>query len=226
MQLVTILGSPHWMKGATGRLLNTLLDPLREGGAEVSTFSLAEMDVKPCKACDLCHRTGECSINDDFKRINSSMLRADRIVLASQNYISSVTAQMKALFDRCCGVLHIQALEGKYGAGLVTGGAETEPVERYILGFLRALGRWTVGSVGALAPELAGAAGEERALNSTKELGRKLITAIERRQEFPEQTEERMAFAERMRGPILSGRDEWGYEYEYWASRSDSSRKR
>jgi len=57
---------------------------------------------------------------------------------------------MKALLDRCCGPLHCNAWDGKYGVAVVTSGrGGHEQVGCYLLRFLRSMGCWTVGSVGA-----------------------------------------------------------------------------
>ena len=217
MKLVAILGSPHGMKGSTGRLLAGLLDGAREAGAEVSTYSLSEKQVAPCRACDVCHKTGKCSIQDDFQELLQAMLDADAIVLASPNYIVSVTAQMKALFDRCCGPLHLQIMDGKHAAAVVTsGGGGSEEVESYILRFLRTLGCWTVGSVGAEGAQLFGEDSRTKMLVSAASLGAKLVVAAEAKQTFPDQQAERDAFRQRMKQLMTFRREEWPYEYEYW----------
>lgn len=104
MNIVAFLGSQHGTKGATGRLLERAVQAAAEAGAQVRTISLADLDVAPCKACDVCHKTGECATKDDFQQIRDAMLSAEGIILASPNYLSSVTAQLKALMDRCCGI--------------------------------------------------------------------------------------------------------------------------
>ena len=44
---------------------------------------------------------------------------------------------MKALFDRCCGIIHCCSLEGKYGAVVETsGGGEDEEVITYVERFI------------------------------------------------------------------------------------------
>jgi multimeric flavodoxin WrbA len=78
--------------------------------------------VLPCLACDTCHRKGRCAQNDEFESIKGKILEADGLVLASPNYIFSVSAQLKAFMDRCCGVVHCMAFEGKYGVSVVTSG--------------------------------------------------------------------------------------------------------
>ena len=151
MKIVAVIGSPHGMKGSTGILLDGVLDAVRAAGAEATVFSLTEQDVQPCRGCDRCHITGHCAISDDFDGIQQTFAYADGLILASPNYIVSVSAQMKALFDRCCGLLHLQAIEGKYAAAVVTsGGPGGEEVEQYMQRFLRMLGYTTVGGVHAL----------------------------------------------------------------------------
>jgi len=217
MRLTAILGSPHGMKGSTGQLLTGLVDGAKEAGAEVTCYSLSEKQVAPCRACDVCHRTGKCSIQDDFQEILQALLDADAIVLASPNYIFSVSAQMKALFDRLCGPLHLQIMEGKHAAAVVTsGGSGSEEVETYMLRFLRTLGCWTVGSVSAEGRQLFDEDSRTRLLVPATSLGAKLVAAAESKQTFPDQEAERAAFHERMKQLVTFRREEWPYEYEYW----------
>ena len=137
------------------------------------------MDVKPCRGCGACHKTGQCVIKDDFKEVEDALLKADGIVLASPNYIFSVTAQMKALMDRCSCPIHCQAMEGKYGAAVVTsGGSGSDEVEGYLLRFLRALGCWTVGSVAAEAGEIEGKSGQGGRFGEARDLGARMVEAI------------------------------------------------
>jgi len=217
MKITAIIGSPRGMRGNTGQLLGALLDAAREGGADATLLSLSEADVQPCRACDACHKVGECPVGDDFEAVHDAMQEADGLVLASPNYIFSVTAQMKALLDRCASPLHLQEFEGKYGAAVVTsGGAGSEEVERYLLRFLRALGCRTVGSVGAEAWKLADEAERPQVLEMAASLGRRLAQAIESRETFPEQEEERRAFFDRMKQLMALRKEDWPFEYNYW----------
>ena len=219
MKIVAVIGSPHGMKGSTGQLLQSLLESVEKAGAQVTTFSLADVEVRPCRACGVCHKTGECVIKDGFKAIRDAMLSADGLVLASPNYIFSVSAQMKALMDRCSGPLHCQACEGKYGAAVVTsGGSGSEEVERYLLRFLRSMGCWTVGSVGAEAWQLANEIARAPKLDVASALGGRLTKAMANKETFAEQIPERKAFFERMKSLIEMHKDEWRHEYEYWKS--------
>ena len=151
--------------------------------------------------------------------IESTLLSADGIILASPNYIMSVTAQMKALFDRCCGPLHCQAMLGKYAAAVETsGGTGGEEVQQYMLRFLRSLGCATVGSIGATATDLANFDRRAQVFKQAVGLGHALVNAIDRKEDFPEQQAERRAFFERMKNLIRFRQADWPYEYEYWKS--------
>jgi multimeric flavodoxin WrbA len=191
----------------------------RAGGAEVQSVSLADTKIEPCRACDGCHRTGTCRVDDDFQKVRSAIESADGLVLASPNYISSVSAQMKAFMDRCCGPLHLQVFEGKYGAAVVTSGSESAGVEAYLLRFLQSLGLWTVGSIGAEGGKLADPSARDRVLDEAARLGARLVDAIRKHETFPDQTSVRRPFYERMRALVAMRKDDWPYEYEYWKSR-------
>lgn len=217
MKIAAIIGSPHGMKGQTGILLDAMLDAMREAGAEVTTFELSAMTVKPCRGCDACHRKGTCAIDDDYKIIRAAMLEADGIVLASPNYFVSVSAQLKAMIDRCCGLIHLQAIDGKYGAAVVTsGGPGGDEVESYMLRFMRSLGYATVGSVNALGWQMRVDGMKEPNLQAAAALGVQLVNAIKERRQFPEQAPEREAIMERMKGLMIAQKDRWTYEYQYW----------
>ena len=65
----------------------------------------------------------------------------DGFIFASPNYIASVTAQMKAFFDRSTSIIHCVSLEGKYGAVVETSGSgEDAQVIRYMERFINTLG--------------------------------------------------------------------------------------
>ncbi len=220
MNIVAINGSPHGPKGTTGSLLSEATKAAEAAGATITTLVVSDCQVAPCRACDVCHRTGTCAIEDDFHRFKDALLAADGIILASPNYLSSVSAQLKAVMDRCCGLLHCQALRGKYSAAIVTsGGGGQEQVQEYLLGFLRNMGCWTVGGTGATAATLAHAATRPAALQAAAKLGAELVEAISSGVTYPEQQAQQSASAERMKQLVSARSDEWTYEADYWRSR-------
>jgi multimeric flavodoxin WrbA len=220
MRIAAVLGSPHGLKGATGTLMAEVVRGCREAGADVDVLSLRELVVNPCRACDACHKVGQCPQNDGFETVKTAMLAADGIVLASPNYIVSVSAQMKALLDRWCGPLHCILLREKYAVAVETsGGAGGEGVREYMLRVERMMGCWTVGSIGATGIGLADAARRQAAFAAAGELGRALVDAITRKKTYPEQVAERDAFFERMKMLIGFRKDEWAYERDHWKAK-------
>ena len=145
---------------------------------------------------------------------------ADGVILASPNYLVSVTAQLKAVMDRCCGLLHCLALKGKYSAAVVTsGGGGCQEVQDYMLSFLRHMGSWTVGGASATAAVLMSPPQRARAMESAAGLGKTLVQAIRQGRTYPDQLVEQNAFAQRMRQLVEFRKELWAYEHEYWKSR-------
>lgn len=220
MKLTAVIGSPHGMKGNTAVLLEAVMAGAKVAGAEVQLFSLADLTVQPCNGCEACHIVGDCAIRDDFETILAAMQASDGLILASPNYIISVSAQVKALLDRCSGPIHLQAFEGKYAAAVVTsGGGNSDEVEAYLLRALRMTGYASVGSVGALAWQLLREETRKPLLDAATALGAALVDAIRTKQVFPDQAEERRAIHERMRQLVTMQKDHWPYEYEYWMAK-------
>jgi NAD(P)H-dependent FMN reductase len=71
------------------------------GDAEVGVFRVARMAISPCRACGGCNQTGECVIRDDMQEIYSLLRGAERMIIASPIFFGSVSAWLKAVFDRC-----------------------------------------------------------------------------------------------------------------------------
>jgi multimeric flavodoxin WrbA len=158
-----------------------------------------------------------CPQKDGFNAIKAKALAADGLVLASPNYIFHVSAQLKAFLDRCCGLVHCQAFQGKYGAAVVTsGGGEDEPIADYLNHFLVTIGAIPVGAVWARMGEISGQDFPEPIRNQAFALGEKLVQAWKSQETAPRFEQEAAQFRERMRSLILRRKEEWPYEYEYW----------
>jgi len=217
MNILAIIASPRGMQGNTGRLLDEVLAGVREAGAATEILSLKTLRVHPCVACDVCHKTGVCNIKDDYETIKEKLLACDGFILASPNYIFSVTAQLKALFDRCCGLLHCQALEGKYAVLVETsGGGGDEEVLTYMQRFVNSLGASAVGGVGSAMAGVRTFPDEENLYAQARSLGRELCRSIQEKRAFPEQDAFRREFSTRMAGLVDRMKDHWGFEYKYW----------
>jgi multimeric flavodoxin WrbA len=224
MKIVAINGSGTGAKGATGQALEGVLEGVRESGAEVELFLLNELKITPCTGCGTCKRTGQCVFKDDYLKIKDAMLAVDGVVLASPNYISNVSSQIKAFLDRSfCFLFHCQAMNGKYGAVVVaSGGPRYEPVEEYLMHVTGSMGCWRVGSIVAATAQMDDP--EERAsvMDEARVLGRNLVTAIKTKQCFPDQEEERENTFEVVRWLVESTKEEAPFEYEYWQKNQSS----
>ena len=217
MKILAIMGSPRGMQGNTGRLLEEVLAGVEAFGAETEILSLKTLNVHPCVACDLCHKTGVCNINDDYEAIKDKLLACDGFILASPNYIFSVTAQMKALFDRCNGLIHCMALEGKYAAMVETsGGGEDDEVISYMSRFVNTLGAYSVGGVGSAIAGVRTFPDEENLYAKARDLGQELCQSIKDKHVNPEQDAFRENFKSRMAGLVDIMQEYWPFEREYW----------
>lgn len=100
VRVLGILGSPR-TGGNTDILLDRALAGAGDAGAEVEKISLCDLDISGCLECNDCYETGSCTIGDDMNRVYEALERADRIILASPMFFMGVTAQAKAVIDRC-----------------------------------------------------------------------------------------------------------------------------
>jgi multimeric flavodoxin WrbA len=100
MRVLGIAGSPR-RDGNTALLLAEVMKGAASKGAEVKTIVLNDLDITPCQHCDACFEAGECKIKDDMQMVYRELERADRIVLVSPVHFMGVTAQTKAMIDRC-----------------------------------------------------------------------------------------------------------------------------
>ena len=100
MKILIISSSPR-KAGNSEVLCERFAKDAAEAGHEAETLLLRNMSVAPCRACYACMETHTCAIQDDMKEIFQKLKAADVIVLASPVYFYSITAQMKAVIDRC-----------------------------------------------------------------------------------------------------------------------------
>jgi multimeric flavodoxin WrbA len=100
MRVLGIAGSPR-RGGNTDLLLAEVMKGAASKGAEVKTVILNDLEISPCQHCDACFEAGECRVKDDMQMVYKELERADRIVLASPVHFMGVSAQTKAMIDRC-----------------------------------------------------------------------------------------------------------------------------
>ncbi len=100
LKVLGIAGSPR-RGGNTDLLLDEVMKGAAGKGAKVKTIILNDLKIAPCQHCDACLEAGRCKVGDDMQMVYRELEDADRIVLASPIQFMGVTAQMKAMIDRC-----------------------------------------------------------------------------------------------------------------------------
>jgi len=103
MKVVAFNGSAR-KGGNTKQLLDVVLERIVAAGGEVELIELGGMNLSGCKACYQCFdkRNCRCAVADDpINDYIEKMMAADGIILGSPTYFADVTANMKALIERC-----------------------------------------------------------------------------------------------------------------------------
>ena len=100
MKVLGLAGSPR-RGGNTETLLDRALAGAASQGAEVHKVVLSRLKLAPCIACDGCFGGDGCVVQDDFQPIYRQLIEARGIILASPIYFMGVSAQAKAMIDRC-----------------------------------------------------------------------------------------------------------------------------
>ncbi|MDA8171950.1 MAG: flavodoxin family protein [Nitrospiraceae bacterium] len=221
MKIISLLASPHGLKGNTAGLLRLVLDGAESEGAQAETVILRGNTVLPCLGCDACHKKGSCAQKDDFEPLKDKILAADGLVLASPNYIFNVSAQLKAFMDRCCGVIHCMSFWGKYGASVVTsGGGDDEPITQYMNHFLITTGAVPVGGVGATMSSMPEGDFTDEVKKSARALGKRLVEAWRAKTVPPQAEKRRNEFRQRIHALVAYRKEEWPHEFQYWKERT------
>jgi len=103
MKVVGINGSPR-KKGNTAICINRVFEELEREGIETEFVQLGGRQIRGCLSCYKCFQNKDCRCSNDKDVLNeilAKMIEADGIILASPTYFSNMTAEMKALIDRC-----------------------------------------------------------------------------------------------------------------------------
>jgi len=100
LKVLGIMGSPR-IKGNTDLLLEEALKGAKSRQAEVEKLVVDKMKITPCREYYGCLRDGNCVIRDDMDIVIPRLLAADGIIVASPMFFYGISAQLKALVDRC-----------------------------------------------------------------------------------------------------------------------------
>ena len=105
MKKVLILSSSPRLGGNSDTLCDEFLKGALEAGNEAEKIFLRDKKINYCTGCNTCSRYGKpCPQKDDAAEVIEKMIAADVIVMATPVYFYTMSAQMKTLIDRCCGL--------------------------------------------------------------------------------------------------------------------------
>jgi multimeric flavodoxin WrbA len=122
MMIVGICGSPR--QQATEHVLKEALRMLEEQGFETRFFTVRGKHITFCTHCDHCLTHKECVFKDDMQEVYALLKDAKGIIFATPVYNGGVSAQTKAIMDRCRAVVAADKNFFKYkvGIGIALGG--------------------------------------------------------------------------------------------------------
>jgi multimeric flavodoxin WrbA len=143
------------------------------------------------------------------------MMNADGIVLGAPNYVDSVPAPMKAVFDRMSDAIHCQMLTGKFGCSVCTaGGSGESDVVGYMNKVLMTLGANVVGGIGVAIGRESSALG--KAEKDARELGKRLARSIRGEISYPEQDEAHRQRREYFCQLVKYNKEKFAHEYDWY----------
>jgi multimeric flavodoxin WrbA len=184
-RVMIAVGSPR-KRGNSSTLAAQVAAGAKAGGAQVETFYLHGMNIKPCTACGGCRKKThvDCVIKDDMQILYPKLRSADVIVIASPIYWFTFSAQTKLFMDRWYGLGSDEgyALAGKTFA-LLLSYADADPFLSGAVNALRTFQdalRFIEADLVGMVYGSASKAGEIRknktVMNEAYELGRKIAT--------------------------------------------------
>ena len=102
---ILILSSSPRRGGNSDTLCDEFMRGAIESGNEAEKVFLRDKTIHYCTGCSTCSLHGKpCPQKDDAAEIIEKMVAADVIVMATPVYFYTMSAQMKTLIDRCCGL--------------------------------------------------------------------------------------------------------------------------
>ena len=122
MIVVGICGSPR--QQATEHVLKEALMLLEHQGFETRFFTVRGKNINFCTHCDYCLENKECVFKDDMKEVYGLLKETRGIIFATPVYNGGVSAQTKAIMDRCRAAVAGDRNFFKYkvGMGIALGG--------------------------------------------------------------------------------------------------------
>jgi len=186
MKIFGLSCSPR-KQGNTVILLDQALKGAADEGSEIELYSVSGKEIKPCDGCFSCASKGVCHITDDMQVIYEKFLEADGIIFGTPIYFYSITAQAKAVMDRCFALNQPdKRLTNKVGGVLAVAGSLglIEAIKDYYFFFAHRQ-MLAANFVGAYAAHKGDVKKREKGMKSAWDLGRQMVKLISMNFEYP-----------------------------------------
>ncbi|MGD8506549.1 MAG: flavodoxin family protein [Candidatus Bathyarchaeota archaeon] len=120
--IVGICGSPR--KQATEYVLRQALNMLEKMGFETKFFTVRDKNIGFCMHCDYCLKNKECRTKDDMYKLYPLLKDTKGVMIASPVYNGGISAQTKAVMDRCRALVAADRdfFKHKVGMAIAVGG--------------------------------------------------------------------------------------------------------
>ncbi len=109
---------------STEYALREALKMCRERGFETVFFTVRGKRIGYCTHCDYCLKHKKCAVRDDLDELYPLLVDAKGLIFATPVYNSGVSAQIKAIMDRCRALFaaDIDVFNRKIGMAIAVGG--------------------------------------------------------------------------------------------------------
>lgn len=114
--IVGVCGSPR--KRATEYVLREALNMLEKSGFKTAFFTVRGKNIGFCQHCDYCLDNKKCRIKDDMYELYPLLREAEGIIIATPVYNGGISAQTKAVMDRCRALVAADSNFFKYKVGM------------------------------------------------------------------------------------------------------------
>jgi multimeric flavodoxin WrbA len=120
MKVLAINGSPKGKKSCTDKILQPLLEGMRESGAIIETIYLANKKIQSCIGCFSCwfKTPGKCVFNDDMEEFLKKLIDPDLIIYGTPLYYFTMSGLVKNFLDRSLPL--VSPFMKKTQAGVIT----------------------------------------------------------------------------------------------------------
>lgn len=140
MKNILFITSTPTTHGNGDTLIEAAMEAAKAQGGNVTRMNIRDMEIRPCRACYGCAKTGVCVQKDDFLELLSAIHSADGIVAEAPVYYNCMAAQALLAINRLCCTFACKSYQigpkKKVAVMLTCTGSEPEEMKRHVKNIL------------------------------------------------------------------------------------------